>query len=157
MTYHDAGRADRREACNSYVDLKKKLLLLAQLWRLTDCSKLENGFFPSWEFDDKIWSKEHLEGKEVYIEEKSTERVLAIDNNKVVLRKEPYNSNNTQKWVKSAPDADGWFTLKMINSNKFLTSSIIENKNDTIDDDDDDDDIENDNDDESIKMIVEGK
>ena len=118
------------------------------MWRLTDCSKLENGFFPSWEFDDKIWSKEHLEGKEVYIEEKSTGWVLAIDNNKVVLRKEPYNSNNTQKWVKSAPDADGWFTLKMVNSNKFLTSSIIGNKDNT-NDDDDGDDVDGDNDDDN--------
>jgi len=108
--------------------VKPKKQRKTQLWKLNDCSKLENGFGPSWEFKDKIWSLPS-EGEAGFIREKSTGQVLTIEGNKVVLKKELYNSTDdqNQKWVKSAPK-EGMFTLKNPSSNKFLTKSIPEDK-----------------------------
>jgi len=111
----------------------------SQLWRLNN-SKLENGFASTWKFDGKNWTFP-VDGIEGCIED-SDDLVLTIEGSDIKLN-EKVDSSVNQKWVKSASDAEGWFTVKNPSSNKFLTNTVPE-------------DIDY-NDDESITIIADGK
>ena len=105
-------------------------MVSAQLWKLTKDSKLENGYASSWEFANKSWELPQ-NGTEVYIKEKNTGLVLTVVGSKIELKMN--NSSENQKWKKSIPDSNDWFTLENPSTHKFLTNKVTENdKNITI-------------------------
>ena len=99
--------------------------ILAQFWKFINDKTLKNKDISFWEFGEKEWSLPP-EGNEGFIRDKSTSHVLTLEKlnstkkSKVKLKKESITSSNNQKWIRSSPDSDGWFTLKNPSSNEFL-------------------------------------
>ena len=66
------------------------------------------------------------EGNEGFIRDKSTSQVLTLEKlnpnekSKLILKNVSITSSDNQKWIRSSPDSDGWFTLKNPSSNEFL-------------------------------------
>ena len=85
---------------------------------------MENGFTSTWDFEEETWSLPPSNGTEGYIKEKSTGLVLTIVKSKIELKVN--KSSNDQKWVRSSPDSDGWFTLTNPFTNETLANKIPE-------------------------------
>ena len=99
------------------------VLFTAQLWRLTNESKLESLYSCTWEFEDKIWTIPS-DDKEGYIELKDSSnpgKVMALNGEDVVLDDKAVNLTSSQLWIKGSENSDGYFTLKNIGTGKFLT------------------------------------
>ena len=96
------------------------------MW-IVNGSKLENCFSSVWKFKDNNWTFT-LDGVEVYIKN-SLGFVLTIEDSGVELKEKDTSSAN-QKWIKSANDSEGRFTLRNPSSNKFLTNVVPKMKSD---------------------------
>ena len=97
----------------------------AQLWKFiskTNCLENKRG---SWMYQNRGWIVLCQE-EEGYLES-STGQVLGVLDNKkehgtVVNLETKCESYSGQKWIKSEENSDGYFTLKNVNSNKYLTA-----------------------------------
>ena len=102
------------------------VLFTAQLWRLSNESKLESLYSSSWEFDNNTWTIP-TEDKEDYIkvtEGLNSGKVLAVDGEDVVLDDEAVKSTSSQLWIKGPKNSDGYFWLKHKGTGKFLSLFI---------------------------------
>jgi len=108
----------------------------AQLWKLNENKKLQNGLASTWEFGDKIWEIPS-EGSEGYIKDISSGMVLTIEGSMIKLENEGV-SLDKQMWIKGASNSEDWFTLSNPSSGKFLTSikTVIKKNNTIIEDED---------------------
>ena len=99
------------------------VLFTAQLWRLTNESKLENLYSSSWEFEDKIWTIPS-DDKEGYVEMKDSSnpgKVMTLNGEDVVLDDKAVNLKSSQLWTKGPKNSDDYFWLKHKETGKFLT------------------------------------
>ena len=99
------------------------VLFTAQLWRLTNESKLESLYSSSWEFDNKTWTIP-TEDKEDYIKVTqglNSGKVLAVSGEDVVLEDITENSKSSHLWIKGSENSDGYFSLKNKETGKYLT------------------------------------
>ena len=98
----------------------------AQLWRLTSESKLESLYSSIWEFENNTWTIIPSADKEGCIEVKDSNlgKVLAINGEEVILEDKAEKSKSSQLWIKGSENSDGYFSLKNIETGKFLTLSI---------------------------------
>ena len=108
--------------CNTILDTNSENTS-SQLWRLTEDSKLENGFTSKWDFEDAIWSLPP-NGTEGYIKENSTGLVLTVVGSNVELQKN--KSSKNQKWIRGNPEPDDLFTLINPSSNKALANNVTQ-------------------------------
>ena len=111
--------------------------ILAQLFRKKNLNlevkKIRKTEPIQWEFEDIIWILP-IEGKTGYIEQLEngnlTGKVLAVKDNaidpgtKVILEEKEENVNLTdgQMWLRGKKDKDGFFSLKNLASERFLTA-----------------------------------
>ena len=99
--------------------------ILAQFWKFINNKTLKNKDISFWEFGDKEWSVPP-EGNEGFVQDKRTGQVLTLEKlnpnekSKLILKNESITGSDNQKWIRSSPDSDGWFTLKNPSSNEFL-------------------------------------
>ena len=87
---------------------------------------MANLYFSEWEFEDNSW-KIPSEDKENYIEVThgfSPGKVLAINDENIVLEDKAVNSKSSQLWMKGPENSKGYFWLKNQENGKFLTLSI---------------------------------
>ena len=87
---------------------------------------MESLYSSSWEFDDNIWTIP-TEDKEDYIKVTqglNSGKVLATSGEDVVLEDITENPKSSHLWIKGSENSDGYFSLKNIETGKFLTLSI---------------------------------
>ena len=98
------------------------VLFTAQLWRLTNESKLESLYSSIWEFENNNWTIPS-DDKEGYVEVKDSNpgKVLAVNWEDVVLDDKAENLASSQLWIKGPNNSDGYFWLKHKGTGKFLT------------------------------------
>ena len=101
----------------------KKLYLyfLDQLWRFTKAKKLENKR-REWKFVDKKWKIPNA-GNPGLIKDLESALVLGSDaDDKVFLEDTKDENAFTQKWIRSKPNQDGWFTFQNSGTGNYLTA-----------------------------------
>ena len=79
-------------------------------WRLTDESKLENESKDKWKYEELTWILPK-EGTEGCIEDQTSGKVLAFQENEVILEDKEDPISNKQKWNRGISDENGWFLL----------------------------------------------
>ena len=104
-----------------------KFYVLDQLWRLTTDNKLVNKS-GDWSFSHKKWripkAGEHVNAG--FVKDLETGLVLGIfgnntdDKSQVMLQDVKDQTTFTQKWIRSKPNEDGWFTLQNSGSRDYL-------------------------------------
>ena len=98
------------------------VLFTAQLWRLTNESKLESLYSSIWEFENNNWTIPS-DDKEGYVEVKDSNpgKVLAVNWEDVVLDDKAENLASSQLWIKGPKNSDDYFWLRHKETGKFLT------------------------------------
>jgi len=79
-------------------------------WRLTDESKLENESKEKWKYEELIWILPE-EGTEGCIEDQTSGKVLAFQENEIILEDKEDPISDKQKWNRGISDENGWFLL----------------------------------------------
>ena len=96
-----------------------------QLWRFTKDKKIENKC-REWKFVDKKWKIPNAgnPGHPGLIKDLESALVLGSDaDDKVFLEDTKDENAFTQKWIRSKPNQDGWFTLQNSGSGYYLAST----------------------------------
>ena len=87
---------------------------------------MESLYSSIWEFENNTWTIIPSADKEGCIEVKDSDlgKVLAINGEEVILEDKAEKSKSSQLWIKGSENSDGYFSLKNIETGKFLTLSI---------------------------------
>ena len=92
-------------------------------WRLTDESKLENESNEKWKYEELTWNLPK-EGTEGCIEDQTSGKVLAFQENEMILEDKEDPISHKQQWNRGISDENGWFLLGKPNplpSNYYLS------------------------------------
>ena len=107
-----------------------KFYFLDQLWRFTSDKKLVNKS-GDWIFSQKKWKIPNTGAG--YIKDIETGLVLGFFGsdsnvqNQVILQETKDQTTFTQKWIRSKPNQDGWFTLQNSGSRDYLAVKSNDN------------------------------
>ena len=97
-----------------------------QLWRFTKDKKLENKC-SEWKFVNKKWRIPNAGNQPGFIKDLESALVLGSEaDDKVILEDTKDENIFTQKWIRSKPNQDGWFTFQNSGSGNYLTSTSNE-------------------------------
>ena len=103
------------------------------MWRYTKDQKLENKSGP-WKYGNKLWSipKDGEHAKAGFIKDQETKMVLGVaganadEDAGVDLQNPNQEDPFCQKWRRSKPNNDGWFSFLNPATNEFLTVATAE-------------------------------
>ena len=101
-------------------------LFTAQLWKFNDDGMLQNQLLGNWQFYQNSWIIP-VTGQIGFIESPQI-GVLSLSDNpntkEIVIMEEKDEENPDQKWQRGPNNKDGFFKIKNMKTNSFLSAKI---------------------------------